>query len=265
MKFTKAVAAGNDFILIDNREKKHSGREREFFKSVCRRRFAVGADGVILLEESARADILYRHFNPDGCPAEMCGNGARCLGLYAYKKQITGASLSFEINETIYYAVCSGNAVTITFPYPELVEPYKKVFTRSDQVEAGFIHTGVPHFVLFTENLDAVDVQTEGTEYRSNPAFPQGTNVDFVQVLADGSIKIRTFERGVEAETLSCGTGAVAAAFLSHIQKGLSPPLQVRTRGGELRVDWDKHKQNVFLSGTAELVYEGEFIFIPQL
>ncbi len=257
MKFTKMAAAGNDFILIDNRRKNVSGREKDFFRNICRRRYSVGADGVILLEKSSHADILYRHFNSDGLPAGMCGNGARCISLYAYKKKISEKRLSMEAGGEVYQADCRGDFVSVTFPYPLKIEPDKKVFPEFRGREAGFIWVGVPHFVIFTDELDRLDVETEGRKYRCHSKFEKGTNVDFVQILGKKSIKLRTYERGVEAETESCGTGAVASALYAHLLEGLSPPLQVSTRGGILEVQWDPDHKNVSLTGKAEFVYEG--------
>ncbi len=260
MKFTKAAAAGNDFILIDNRKKSLSGAETDFFRDICRRRHSIGADGIILLENSSRADILYRHYNSDGRPAEMCGNGARCISRYAYEKQLTRDKLSFEINGIIYLAFCRGDSVTISFPYPKTIDPDKRIFPQSDNQEAGYINTGVPHFVVFTDNLDDLDVESEGKKYRFHPEFNHGTNVDFVEILTRKSIRVRTFERGVEAETFSCGTGAVASAILVHLKKDFLPPVEVSTQGGRMEIDWDKKKQKVLLTGKAKLIYEGELI-----
>jgi diaminopimelate epimerase len=260
MKFTKAAATGNDFILIDNRNKILSGSEQNFFRDICRRRYSVGADGIILLEDSSCADILYRHFNSDGRPAEMCGNGARCISLYACKKHLTGENLSFEINGIIYHAVCRKKSVTVTFPYPKIINLDKRIFLQPGLQEAGFIETGVPHFVVFSGDLDDLNVEKEGIRYRSHPEFRHGTNVDFVEITADRSIKIRTFERGVESETMACGTGAVASAIIAHLREGLSPPILVITKGGHLKIDWNQQKQTVSLTGPAELIYEGELI-----
>lgn len=258
MKFTKASAAGNDFILIDNRKKKLSGTEQDFFRDICRRRYSIGADGVILLESSTRADFHYRHFNSDGLPAAMCGNGARCISRFAYERNIAGAELSFEINGVIYKAICRAESITVIFPYPKSADTKMKIFPESPLREAGFINTGVPHYVIFTDDVDDVNVEEEGKKYRSHPEFKQGTNVDFVEISDGHSLKIRTFERGVEAETLACGTGAAASAVIANLKNSVSPPVRVETRGGLLEIDWDSRKKTLLLTGTADLVYEGE-------
>ncbi len=258
MKFTKVTGLGNDFILFDNRDQHFSGEEREFFSRICQRRISVGADGVILLENSQKANFKYRHFNSDGSLAEMCGNGARTICYYAVQNGLAPAALSFEVEGVIYEAIVSGNRVTLKMPPPT------EISTRTVQVDeknlesGGFVQPGVPHLVVFTDEVDAIDVTQIGRRYRFHPHFKNGANVNFVQVINEETIRIRTYERGVEAETLACGTGATASAIISHLVKKLNSPILVKMPGGNLTVSWESDFKKVFLDGEAAIVYYGE-------
>jgi len=258
MKFTKLSATGNDFILIDNRGNRFAGEEKEFFRTICRRRTGIGADGVILLEASDRADMRYRHFNADGSPAEMCGNGARSLCYYAVSKRIAPPHLTFEIEQEIHAAWVTGNEVKLRIPPPSALKDQIGIVTEKELEEGGFINLGVPHFVLFTKEVESVDVVSLGRLYSSHPAFENGTNVNFVQHIDAHTIQVRTYERGVEDETLSCGTGSTASAIVSHIKKDVHSPVAVYTSGGTLGVEWEDVCRCVFLTGTATVVFEGD-------
>ncbi len=260
MKFTKVSGLGNDFILFDNRNLNFSGEEREFFSKICQRRISVGADGVILLEKSQKADFKYRHFNSDGSLAEMCGNGARTICYYAVKNRIAPSKLSFEVEGVIYEAVVSQNRVTLKMPPPTQISTQTVQVYESFLEAGGFVRIGVPHLVLFTNEVDQVDVFQIGRHYRHHPYFKYGTNVNFVQVIDKQTIKIRTYERGVESETLACGTGATSSAIISQLVKKIFPPVTVRMPGGNLVVNWESEFQTVFLEGEAAIVYNGELI-----
>jgi len=260
MKFVKLSAAGNDFILFDNRKETLTGKEKNFFRQICQRRRAVGADGVILLEESSIADFKYRHFNSDGSPAEMCGNGARAVCLYAASKDIVPSHHTFEIMGVVHQAWVSGKEIKLRMPSPTKIETSLSIVAEEGMEEGGFIVLGVPHLVIFVNKLADVDVSHLGRKYWAHPRFTSRTNVNFVQVCKSSTIHVRTYERGVEEETFSCGTGAASSAILSHIAKGLNPPVKVQTQGGVLRVNWDDFRQAVCLSGGAKIVYEGELI-----
>lgn len=260
MKFIKMSAAGNDFILFDNRNGELSGDEKSFYQQLCERRQAVGADGVILLEKSSAADFKYRHFNSDGSMAEMCGNGARSVCYYAVSKKIAKPHHTFEIHGVLHEAWVSGEEVKLGIPPPAEIETSLGIVEEEDMEEGGFIVLGVPHFVLFVERSADVDVAKLGRKYWAHPRFKNRTNVNFVQICNSSTIQVRTFERGVEEETFSCGTGSASSALLAHIIKGLVPPVSVQTKGGLLRVDWDDFRQAVYLSGAAKIVYEGELI-----
>ena len=260
MKFTKISATGNDFILFDNRKGIFSGEERRFFQTICERRRAVGADGVILLETSVLADFRYRHFNSDGSPAEMCGNGARAVCFYAVSKSIVPSRHTFEIWDTVHKACVTGKEVALSMPPPSLLQRGLGLVSGKNLQEGGFAVVGVPHLVVFTDRVKEVDVLNTGRYYMAHPRFKNGTNVDFVEVLDSSTIRVRTFERGVEDETLSCGTGSVASAVFAHLVKGAIPPISVHTSGGSLVVDWEDLQHAVILRGNVQIIYEGELI-----
>lgn len=258
MKFVKISATGNDFILIDNRAQQLSGEENEFFRKICQRRQCVGADGVILLEASDKANLKYRHFNADGGPADMCGNGARSLCIYAVSQKIAPPHLTFEIEQEIHEAWVSGEKVRLRISPPSTFQEELGIVSGEDLEEGGFVILGVPHFIIFTEALESIDVVSVGRRYSYHPLFKNRTNVNFVQLIDVHTIKVRTFERGVETETLSCGTGSTASAIVAHLRKGAKPPVHVRTSGGELKVDWKDIHDSVFLTGKASIIYEAE-------
>lgn len=253
-------AAGNDFILFDNRDESLSGQEKEFFRQICERRKAVGADGVILIERSSEADFKYRHFNSDGSLAEMCGNGARSVCYYAVSREMVQPHHTFEIQSVVHEAWVSGNEVKLRMPSPTKTEMALGVVEEEFLEEAGFLILGVPHLVMFVGNAEDIDVAKFGRKYWGHPRFINRTNVNFVQVCRPNVIRVRTFERGVEAETLSCGTGAVSSALFTNICKDYKPPITVETKGGILSVDWDNFREAVYLTGKAKIVYEGVLI-----
>jgi diaminopimelate epimerase len=260
MKFTKVTGLGNDFILFDNRHRHFSGEEREFFSKICQRRVSIGADGVILLENSQNANFKYRHFNADGSLAEMCGNGARTICYYAVKNGLAPENLSFEVEGVIYEAVVSRNRVMLKMPPPTEISTQTVQIDEKNLESGGFVQIGVPHLVVFTDNVDTIDVDQIGRRYRFYPHFKNGANVNFIQLIDDQTIKMRTYERGVEAETLACGTGATSSAIISHLVKKLIPPITVKMPGGNLTIDWESDFKTVFLEGEATIVYYGELV-----
>jgi len=260
MKFVKMSAAGNDFILFDNRCGELSGKEHGFFRQICERRRGVGADGVILLETSSVAHFKYRHFNADGSLAEMCGNGARSVSYYAFSRGLVRAQHTFEIHGVINEAWVSGDEVKLGMPAPSEIQLSTGAVTEPNLEEAGFMVLGVPHLVIFVDRAADVDVTALGRKYLEHPLFKNKTNVDFVQTFDSNSIHVRTFERGVEEEPFSCGTGAASSAIFSHIIRGLAPPITVETKGGVLEIDWEDFRHIVYLSGPVKIVYEGKLI-----
>ena len=263
IKFTKAVATGNDFIIIDNRTTAFNAEAlSSLAKKVCERRFSIGADGLLVLEASKIADFKMRIFNPDGSEAEMCGNGSRCIALYALKREIVRAEMTIDTIAGILNANVKGDIVKVKLPDPKDIKWNFCVMINKCPYKLNFVDTGVPHVVHFADDLDKVDVKEIGSHIRNHGEFsPEGTNADFVKVLDKHSIKIRTYERGVEDETLACGTGAVASAIISAESEKMPSPVNVETRSGEkLKVYFEMINgefKNVYLEGKAVLVYDG--------
>lgn len=261
--FAKMHASGNDFILIDNRGGHMPGDLPGFVRKVCRPHFSVGADGLILIEPSDKADFRWRFFNMDGGEVEMCGNGSRCAAKFAYMRGIAGRSLKFETKAGLIRAEIMDGTVKV-----QLTKPFGY---RSDVIvdlggarrEGSYINTGVPHVIYFVDDLETVDMLKEGAATRYNDLFrPEGANANFVKADGEGRLSIRTYERGVEGETQACGTGAVAAALVAGAKGLVKSPVTLLTRGGnQLKVyfDWDGAGfGDVFLEGDAVLVYQGE-------
>lgn len=263
LPFYKMNGSGNDFILVDNRAGLvDEGKLGQFIAAICRRKLSVGADGVILIEASDRADFKWRFFNADGGEAEMCGNGGRCAARLAYLKGIAGPRLRFETKAGVIQAEVLDRRVKLEMPdatAPELDYPIKveeETFTVSN------ITVGVPHVVIWATDLETSPVFKVGRAIRYHERYaPAGTNVNFAEQRSDGTLAVRTYERGVEDETLACGTGSVAAALIASTKGMTASPAVVHTRGGEaLKVYFDRSKErfeNVFLEGDARLVYEG--------
>ncbi len=264
--FVKMSGTGNDFILIDHRRPIFGSSEvaAEFARRVCRRRFSVGADGLILIEDSEQADFRWQFFNGDGSVAEMCGNGARCAARFAYMHGIAPARMRFETLAGIIEASVADTEVAVKMTTPGTADLHTRVDLDGRAMELHCLDTGVPHAVVFTEDLDGVDVHRQGSAIRFHEKFsPAGTNVNFVQVQEDGTIRVRTYERGVEAETMACGTGAVAASLIGALLDLVSSPVRVVTSGGDrLTISFDLQEdgraENVFLRGPALVIYRGE-------
>lgn len=282
--FTKMSGAGNDFIIIDHRLPLiPEADQRQFAKKVCRRMFSAGADGLILLEDSAVADFRWRFYNGDGSVAEMCGNGARCAARFAYAKGIAGSRMSFETLAGIIEAeICSDDdSVRSPFSHPwsgrhsgvpavrlRMTDPFDfrtdlPVILDGQEKTLSFVNSGVPHAVLFVEDEEDIPLREWGRIVRFHPLFqPAGTNVNFVQKVAENTIRVRTYERGVEDETMACGTGAVASAIFAAIKGLVRSPVAVDTSGGDrLTILFDlqdgPRAENVFLQGPARIIYEG--------
>ena len=262
--FTKMSGSGNDFIIIDNRRGQvDPNRLKEWVVKVCRRRLSVGADGVILIESSQNADFRWRFFNSDGGEAEMCGNGGRCAVRFARLKGIVQRDqVAFETLAGIIRGELHGKRVKI-----QLTTPSKPVMDISLQVNEQSlvlhsVNTGVPHAVQFVDDLGNVDVVEIGRAVRHHPHFaPIGTNMNFVQVLKGGGLAVRTYERGVEDETLACGTGCVASAILAGVKGFVVSPVEVVPRSGEKLVIYfkaeDEKFSDVYLEGGAQVIYQG--------
>jgi diaminopimelate epimerase len=258
--------SGNDFIIIDNREKQVNQADiSSFVTRVCRRAMSVGADGFILVEDSDSVDFRWRFFNSDGSLAEMCGNGARCVARFAFLNRIAGPELQFETDAGIVSAHVAGDSVRLKMTDPEELEPGYSLTVGNGEIQVGSVNTGVPHTVIAVAQLDDVDVVRLGREIRHHERYaPAGTNVNFVSVISDGQLALRTYERGVEDETLACGTGAVASAIVMASLKGFSSPIVIKTRSGQyLKVYFeivDGRFRHVHLEGDARIVYRGELL-----
>ena len=260
--FIKMQGSGNDFIVIDNRSQLIKNRP-EFARRVCPRKTDIGADGVLLLEKSELADFKMRIFNPDGSEPGMCGNGARCIARFAYLKKIAGEKCSFETLSGKIFSQVKKDGVRIRMKDPSISHLNLEINLGDGSYTGHFLDTGVPHFVLFVPQVEKIDLPSLGSRIRYDGKFqPGGTNVDFAEI-KDETVRMRTYERGVEAETLSCGTGAVATAIAANLVYTLGSPVKIKTLGGDLKVYFHKsgpHKfTEVFLEGEAEVVYEGKW------
>ncbi|MCX5686786.1 MAG: diaminopimelate epimerase, partial [Candidatus Omnitrophica bacterium] len=225
MKFTKAVATGNDFIIVDNRLGEIGTKLSAVAKRLCGRKQGIGADGFLVIEPSKKADFKMRIFNPDGSEAEMCGNGSRSVALYAAKIKIAKPDMTIETAAGILNAAVLGDVIKVKLTDPKDIKWNFCLMIGKCPYKLSFVNTGVPHVIHFVEDLDKVDVKSLGSDIRYHDEFsPEGANADFVYVVDKHNIKVRTYERGVEDETLACGTGAVASAVISaEVEKMASP------------------------------------------
>ena len=263
--FTKMHGAGNDFILVDDRAGRFPAHDHLRIAALAAKRTGIACEGVILVQKSAVADFRMVFFNPDGTEADLCGNGARCVAAFA--KEIgaaPGAAMTFETRAGLVDAeVLDQGLVRIWMPEPHDRRYNLQVKAKGQVVAGDFINSGVPHFVVSCDSVAAIDVDKLGRELRlAEPFAPNGTNVDFVQFKAPNVVVMRTYERGVEAESGACGTGAMAAAVVGVEAKGLSLPIRERcTHGCELVIDgdWRESKGTGFtLTGPVKKVFEGD-------
>ncbi len=265
LPFVKMSGTGNDFILIDHR-KPLIAREvmPEFARLVCRRRFSAGADGLIFIEDSDQADFSWRFFNADGSEAEMCGNGARCAARFAYMKGIAPAHMRFATLAGIIEANVGDVNVSVLMTPPKEFRLGLEVDVDGRKTLLHTVDTGVPHAVVFVDDYEDIDICRQGSLIRHHRQFmPAGTNVNFVMPLGDGVFKVRTYERGVENETMACGTGAVASALIAAVMGTAGSPVEIVTSGNDrLSIIFDLQKgpaaRNVFLKGPAYVIYSGE-------
>jgi diaminopimelate epimerase len=261
--FTKMNGAGNDFVLIDNRARKIKP-SRDQIVRICDRHHGVGADGLILLVPSStgKADWAWEFFNSDGSTGEMCGNGARCFAKFVEKTTGIERDFTFETEAGVILARFQGDRVTVNLTKPTGLRLNEKLPLRDGAQLMHSLNTGVPHAVLFVPDADKAMVRQLGPEIRRHPHFEaKGTNVNFVQVLGPNQIRVRTFERGVEGETLACGTGVTASALISARVHQFVSPVRVQVQSGDqLEVSFSEHNgefADVCLTGPAEFVFEG--------
>ena len=257
IKFYKYQATGNDFIIIDAREENLVLEEKDI-QFLCNRHFGIGSDGLIILDNSDKADFSMQFFNPDGSGGMMCGNGGRSIVKFASDKGIIKDKCSFIAPDGLHFATINEDIVSLKMVNPTLLQRFEDGF---------YINTGTSHFVVFENNLNAIDIIKKGRALRYDERFLtyNGCNVNFVEEISLNNIRIRTYERGVEDETLACGTGICAAALTYSIEKGLENgkhTINISAKGGDLQVEFEKKSDNslseVYLIGTANSVFEGE-------
>ena len=268
--FTKMTGAGNDFVVIDNRSARIT-RGSALARKLCDRRWGIGADGLLLLERSRRGAYRMMYYNADGSYGGMCGNGGRCIALYAVKKRIAPRRHSFEALKHIYdVRVVSESDVSLWMKDPVDLRMNLMLPIQGKRINVSYVNTGSPHVVIPIRNLrgrglslDTLDVQSLGREIRYHKAFhPLGTNVNFIEMVSGKRLKIRTYERGVEAETLACGTGSVASAIIGSSLFDMSLPITILPKSrSPLVVDFERKgglPVDVTLQGPAKIVYSGE-------
>ncbi|MBA3722592.1 MAG: diaminopimelate epimerase [Parachlamydiaceae bacterium] len=262
LTFAKYVGCGNDFILFDNREESFPKKDESLIRSLCHRQFGIGADGVILLESSSKADFSMRIYNADGSEAEMCGNGIRCLMRFLEHLGLKDPSYSIETMHKILLLEHHGKDIRVEMGIPNNTK-WNISFNENDSVfQLHYLDTGVPHIVLFVDEIESFDLKKWGPHLRYHKLFaPKGTNVNIAQRLPNDEIKIRTYERGVEGETLACGTGATAVALAAAYCYQIRNPITIQTGlGQKLTIDFEQTGltfENVTLTGPATRTFKG--------
>lgn len=264
LSFSKMNGAGNDFVVVDNRDNSLD-LSREQIERICQRQRGIGADGFLAVEPAQNgADYRMRYYNADGGEAEMCGNGARCFARYV--NRLEGGSIESTSFETIAGTIKAdffGENVKIQLSEPFDLSLRDSLSIEGTDYEVHSVNTGVPHAVVFVDDLSKVDIVSLGSAIRHHDHFaPAGTNVNFVGVLENDHIAIRTYERGVENETLACGTGMVACAIIHHELTGVGSPVRVDVAGGDtLEVAFEQSSNgtydNVTLLGPADFTFDG--------
>ncbi|MGB0896406.1 MAG: diaminopimelate epimerase [Flavobacteriaceae bacterium] len=251
--FYKYQGTGNDFVMIDNREEVILKSDAELIRHLCDRRFGIGADGLILLEHSHTVDFKMLYFNADGHEGSMCGNGGRCVVAFANFLGIINDSTTFDAVDGLHYATIEKDRVSLQM---------KDVNTIEQGEGYVFLDTGSPHHVQFEDNLSDFDIKTIGRKIRTDLYGEAGCNVNFVKKVNELTFKMRTYERGVEDETLACGTGATAVAIaMNYLKETQDTNLKLLVQGGELSVSFkvdNGHYSDVFLTGKAKQVFKGE-------
>jgi diaminopimelate epimerase len=258
--------SGNDFIIIDNRDLSlNVGDLPAFARRVCERKISVGADGLFLIEPSKTVDFKWQFFNSDGSVAEMCGNGSRCVARYAYLKGIAPKKMSFETIAGIISAEVNDDVVKVKLTDPSPLRIDQKIMLNGRECILDCIDTGVPHAVAFVDSVETCAVAGTGRQIRHHEHFaPRGTNADFAEVLDNHRMKVRTYERGVEDETLACGTGVVASVLAAAGRGLVDSPVDVLVQSGEtLRIYFTKKEDRfdeIYLEGKVKIIYHG-FLF----
>ncbi len=253
IQFYKYQGTGNDFIMIDDRSNTFDLNDHELIARLCNRKFGIGADGLILIRNHNEADFQMIYYNADGHLTSLCGNGSRCAVMFAKQLDIVDRECTFMTVEGILDAKIQGDLVHIKMPDVDKVEIFEDHY---------FLNTGSPHHICHVNEVAQYDVFNEGRKIRKGaPYFQEGSNVNFVQKLKESEIFVRTYERGVEDETLSCGTGVTAAALVQALE-GAQSPVKVKTLGGDLMISFeridDQNFKNIYLIGPAVKVFRGE-------
>lgn len=262
LPFTKMNGAGNDFVMVDNRDLRFQLSKADIAR-LCDRHRGIGADGLIAVEPAlGSAHFRMRYYNADGGEAEMCGNGARCFGRFAARLGGRTDLVTFETLAGEITAELLGDKVRLAMSQPHSMEIGIRLEVASIPLEVHSVNTGVPHAVVWVDDLQKTEVRSLGSALRHHTHFaPKGTNANFAQRTGPGSIAIRTYERGVEDETLACGTGMVASALIAHKLFGMSSPIQVKVQGGDtLSIGFVSRPdgfEKVTLTGPADFVFEG--------
>jgi len=255
IKFQKYQGTGNDFIIINNNTLSFPDKNKDLIKRLCDRKFGIGSDGLILINPSTKTDFEMLYFNSDGNLGSMCGNGARCSVKFAHNQKIINSNTIFNAYDGKHSGEIIDNNVFLSIKNVNNIKSYGKDL---------FIDTGSPHYIKIVDDLENYDVCKQGKRIRYNSRFDKngGVNVNFVQVISNSEFSVRTFERGVENETLSCGTGAIAVALaMYHLKQTFFKRLTINSKGGILNVEFKPKKsrfENIFLSGNVEMVFKGQ-------
>ncbi len=256
IQFYKYQGTGNDFIIVDNRQHLFPKNDIKLIAQLCDRKFGIGADGLILLEPSNQYDFTMVYFNDDGNISSMCGNGGRCITAFAKKLNIIDNKTVFEAIDGTHEAIIEKDIISLKMIDVSAIQKFDNHL---------FLDTGSPHHITFVDDVKNVNVKITGRKIRFGaPYFEEGSNVNFVQKIDKNTFKVRTYERGVEDETLSCGTGVTAVAIAAHkANKTQNSTIILETPGGNLEVSFDYDNntyKNVFLKGKATLVFTGEIV-----
>ncbi len=259
VEFFKYQGTGNDFVLIDNRNRQFDNITTEQVARICHRRFGVGADGLMLLQKSENCDFEMVYYNSDGRKSTMCGNGGRCIAAFAYLLKVPE-----KITDIRFIAIDGKHKAEITNKSEEIIVNLQMIDIEDVRIEKDyyFLDTGSPHYVEYRNKVEDIDVKKEGSEIRYSDKFaPEGTNVNFVSINGN-TLNVRTYERGVEDETYSCGTGSVAAAVSAYFETNKKyTSFNIKTKGGNLSVSFDIDKNkitDIWLKGEAKQVFKGK-------
>lgn len=252
--FYKYQGTGNDFVIIDNRQNHFDKMNTKLIKHLCDRRFGIGADGLILLENHNKLDFKMAYFNADGNESSMCGNGGRCITAFANFLGIIDNNATFEAIDGLHKSIIEGDIIRLKMQDVDHIQDYD---------EHIFLDTGSPHYIKMSKQIENIDIKQEGSKIRNSESYKaEGVNVNFIEKVNDKIFAIRTYERGVEDETLSCGTGVTAAAitvnYIGETEKNL---ITLKTKGGDLQVSFEKQGDsyvNIWLIGLAAQVYKGD-------